>query len=300
MANSIGMELVYIGPGEFFMGVMSHQAIASRYGGDAGDYAHEEPLRSVEISEGFWMGQTEVTRAQFRRFVAATGYQTTAEVRGYAGGMTRDGWKWVSGLNWRVPGIEQTDEHPVVQVSWFDATAFCEWLSKQEQRRYVLPTEAQWEYACQAGRETAFCWGDTLQGGQEYANMADTSTQRWIRGYRDMTIETSPWDDGYPTTAPVASFKPNGWGLYDLHGNACEWCRDWYASDYYQHGDGLDPAGPALGGHRVLRGGSWVRHPRVCRTTSRHSIIPTFRSVGRGFRVVLCEMPSDPRAASSP
>jgi len=141
--------------------------------------------------------------------------------------------------------------------------------------------------------ETAFCWGDTVQGGRDYGNMADESTQRWIRSYRDVTIDISPWDDGYATTAPAASFKPNAWGLYDMHGNACEWCRDWYGYEYYQHSDAFDPQGPATGGHRVLRGGSWVRHPRACRAASRHSIAPTFRSVGRGLRVILREAPSN-------
>jgi len=148
MANSLGMELVYIEPGEFFMGAMSRKRIAATYGGPEGDYAQEEPLHWVQISAGFWMGRTEVTRGQFRRFVEKTGYQTTAEKRGYGGGFTKDGWGWVPGLNWQSPGIDQTDDHPVVQVSWFDATEFCRWLSKKEQRRYALPTEAQWEYAC--------------------------------------------------------------------------------------------------------------------------------------------------------
>jgi len=292
-SNSINMELVYIGPGEFFMGAMSREAIAAAYGGGQGDYAQEEPMHWVQISDGLWMGRTEVTRGQFRRFIGETGYKTTAEVRGYGGGLTKDGWGWVKGLNWRSAGIDQRDDHPVVQVSWFDATEFCKWLSRKEQRRYALPTEAQWEYACQAGSETAFCWGDAVQGGQDYGNMADESTQRWIRNYRDITIDTSPWDDGYATTAPVASFKPNAWGLYDMHGNACEWCRDWYGYDYYAQRDGFDPTGPATGVHRVLRGGSWVRHPRECRSGSRHSILPTFRSIGRGFRVVLLESPSN-------
>jgi sulfatase modifying factor 1 len=287
ISNSINMELVYIGPGEFFMGAMSREAIAAAYGGGQGDYAQEEPMHWVQISDGFWMGRTEVTRGQFRRFVGETGYKTTAEVRGYGGGLTKDGWGWVKGLNWRSAGIDQRDDHPVVQVSWFDATEFCKWLSRKEQRRYALPTEAQWEYACRAGSETAFCWGDAVQGGQDYGNMADESTQRWIRSYRDITIDTSPWDDGYATPAPVASFKPNAWGLYDMHGNACEWCRDWYGYDYYAQRDGFDPTGPTAGVHRVLRGGSWVRHPRECRSGSRHSILPTFRSVGRGFRVVI-------------
>ena len=293
LSNSVGMGLVYIEPGEFFMGTMSREEAAARYGGGPEDYAHEQPLHWVRISEGFWMGRTEVTRGQFRRFIEQTGYKTTADVRGIGGGMTKGGWAWVKGLNWQSAGIDQTDDHPVVQVSWFDATAFCEWLSRMEQRRYVLPTEAQWEYACRAGGETAFCWGDTMQGGKDYANMADEATQRWIHGYRDMTIDISPWDDGHATTAPVGSFKPNAWGLYDMHGNACEWCSDWYDYEYYLHGEGFDPKGPVWGGHRVLRGASWVRHPRACRSASRHSIAPTFRSVGRGFRVVLLESSSD-------
>jgi len=293
ISNPVGMELVYIEPGEFFMGTMSREEIAAKYGGGPGDYAHEQPLHWVRISEGFWMGRKEVTRGQFRRFIEQTGYKTTADVRGTGGGMTKGGWAWVKGLNWQSAGIDQTDDHPVVQVSWFDATAFCEWLSRMEQRRYVLPTEAQWEYACRAGGETAFCWGDTMQDGKDYANMADEATQRWINSYRDMTIDISPWDDGHATTAPVGSFKPNAWGLYDMHGNACEWCSDWYDYEYYLHGEGFDPKGPPSGGHRVLRGASWVRHPRACRSASRHSIAPTFRSVGRGFRVVLLESASD-------
>lgn len=293
MRNSIGIELVYIEPGEFLMGSISRQEITSKYGGGQGDYAHEEPLHLVQITEGFWMGRTEVTRGQFRRFVEDSGYKTTAEQRGTGGGMTKDGWRWVKGLNWQSAGIEQTDDHPVVQVSWFDATEFCKWLSEKEKRRYVLPTEAQWEYACRAGGETAFCWGDELAGGSEYANMADESTQRWINSYKEMKIDISPWDDGCGATAPVASFKPNAWGLYDMHGNACEWCSDLYDHDYYRNSAGYDPKGPIEGLHRVLRGGSWVRHPRLCRSASRHSIAPTFRSVGRGFRVVLLELPGD-------
>ena len=106
-------------------------------------------------------------------------------------------------------------------------------------------------------------------------------------------MTATPPQPRWPASSPA-------WGLYDLHGNACEWCRDWYDYEYYQHSAGLDPEGPATGGHRVLRGGSWVRHPRICRTTSRHSIIPTFRSVGRGFRVVLSESSGDPNAPTSP
>jgi len=292
ISNSIDMKLVYIEPGEFLMGSLSREKLAAKYGGGRGNYADEEPVNLVLISEGFWIGRTEVTRGQFRRFAEETGYETTAEQRGHAGGMTKEGWGWVKGLNWQSAGIDQTDDHPVVQVSWFDAVEFCKWLSKKEQRSYALPTEAQWEYACRAGSETAFPWGDEMVDGRYYGNMVDKSTQRWIRSYKDMTIETSPWDDDHATTAPVASFKSNAWGLYDMHGNVCEWCSDWYGNDYYLHSMGFDPKGPVTGALRVLRGGSWVRHPRVCRSASRHSIVPTFRSVGRGFRVVLLESPN--------
>ena len=122
ISNSLGMELVHIEPGEFFMGIMSREKTAATYGGGEGDYAQEEPLHWVQISEGFWMGRTEVTRGQFRRFVEETGYQTTADQRGYAGGFTKDGWGWVKGLNWQSPkpmaGITNQSIRPTI-IPWY-------------------------------------------------------------------------------------------------------------------------------------------------------------------------------------
>ena len=148
----------------------------------------------------------------------------------------------------------------------------------------------------------AYSWGDDLAGGKLYANMVDDAAHRWIKQFGVSTDDRCPYDDGFATTAPVASFRPNPWGFYDMHGNVNEWCRDWYDKEYYAGSPGFDPPGPVSGVHRSLRGGSWIRHGRICRSASRHSISPFFRSVARGFRVICHEATdetqSQPRSSS--
>ncbi|MBY0444146.1 MAG: formylglycine-generating enzyme family protein, partial [Burkholderiales bacterium] len=132
------------------------------------------------------------------------------------------------------------------QVSWEDAVDFCQRLSAMTGLEFVLPTEAQWEYACRAGTATAFHWGSTCDGSQ--AN---------CRG--DLPYGGSVAGPNRETTTPVGMYAPNNWGLYDMHGNVAEWCADWYGP--YPSGQATDPSGPASGQHRVLRGGSWHFDP---------------------------------------
>ncbi len=176
----------------------------------------ETPQHRVQITRPFYLGIHEVTVGQFRKFVDATAHRTDAE--GTPGGPT-----------WRDPGFTQEDDHPVVRVSWNDADAFCKWLSKQEGKTYRLPTEAEWEYACRAGTSTAYSFGDDRAELAEYA-----------------------WFD-QSETHPVGRKKPNAWGLYDVHGNAEEWCADWYDDGYYAASPPQDPAGPESGNSRVVR-----------------------------------------------
>lgn len=146
----------------------------------------------------------------------------------------------------------------MTNVVWNDAQAFCKWLSKRTGKTVVLPTEAQWEYVCRAGTKTRFSFGDKDEDLRKYGNSWDKSNI----------------DD---QTAPVGSLKPNAWGLYDMHGNAMEWCSDWYA-DGYPADDQTDPTGPANGSVHVLRGGCSTNKPGQCRSASR------FRGTYRGLR----------------
>ena len=131
--------------------------------------------------------------------------------------------------SWRNTGFEQTDEHPVVNVSWNDAVAFCKWLSKKEGKTYRLPTEAEWEYACRAGTTTRYYSGDDPETLAKVGNVADAALKAKFPDWK-YTIKAS---DGYVFTAPVGKFKPNAFGLYDMHGNAWQWCADWYGEEYY-------------------------------------------------------------------
>ncbi len=157
-------------------------------------------------------------------------------------------------------------QNPAELVTWNDATEFCKKLSQKTGETIRLPTEAQWEYACRAGSTSAYCFGESERQLGDYAWYDDNS-------------------DG--KTHPVAQKKPNDWGLYDMHGNVWEWCRDWYDGDYYENNTITNPTGPTSGSYRVVRGGSWANYAYYVRSANRDCSDPSFTYLGFGFRVVL-------------
>jgi formylglycine-generating enzyme required for sulfatase activity len=266
--NGISMKLNLIPAGKFAMGSPNSEP---------GREAHEGPQHEVEITKPFYAGVHEVTVGQFRQFVQAKDYRTEAEASGKGAHrrFAAEDWRPDPTINWKNPGFEQTEDHPVVCVSWNDAVAFCAWLSKKEGRTYSLPTEAQWEYACRAGSRTAFSFGDNDKELSQYAWWGDNS---------DME------------THPVGQKKPNTWGLYDMYGNAWEWCADTYDATYYNKSPKRDPhnEGPP-GEHRhLVRSGSWgCMTAQRCRSAYRNTFDASTSGTDLGFRVV-CEVPPAP------
>jgi len=250
-----------------------------RMGNSLSAYADQHPAHDVFVGS-FWMDEHEVTNRQFAQFVAQTDYQTTAERRGWSLVFDRKTGEWAKtqGADWRHPGGPETslvgrDELPVVHVSWYDARAYARWAGKR------LPTEAQWEYASRAGlRDADFPWGHReLIDGRYQANCS----QGWFP--EDLAA------DGFATLAPVKSYRPNRFGLYDTAGNVWEWCEDWYAEDYYRSSPRENPAGPARGRMRVRRGGSWVcaaGDGSGCKVSTRSKCDPDVCYQDVGFRCV--------------
>ena len=233
LGNGITMELVHVPAGSFDMGSEANER---------GRENDEGPVRRVEITKAFYLGKYEVTQDQ------------------YAAIMGND------------PSHFPGKKLPVEMVSWQDAQEFCRRLSAKTDRNCRLPTEAEWEYACRAGTNTAFCYGDSL----------DARTATFNGSY---TYSGGATGENRRTTTSVGSFKPNAWGLYDMHGNVWEWCRDWY--DSYTAISTEDPRGPPSGTYRVLRGGSWGSNPVNCRAANRDRSSPNFTNHYYGFRVVL-------------
>jgi len=317
--NSLGMRLVRIAAGECEIGMLDQHRLKlhhkfSAYQREIHDYI-EKPF-PVRLTRDYYLGKTEVTVGQFRRFVEATGYRTDAERAGDAVVFqpeaevdlqrfaARDGHRWSN------PGFPQTDDHPVTCVSWRDGRAFCDWLSKQEGGKYRLPTEAEWEYACRAGTKTPYCSGQTPDSVYAFANVADAAlyAEHPQDVLRQRIAGLDPGEgDGHVFTAPVASLKPNAWGLHDMHGNVWEWCSDKYSDRYYeqmlklarQRGSRndpepiVDPQGPETtpqhkhGDWRSLRGGSWYVAPLQCRSSVRAFAEAADAFSYIGFRVVL-------------
>jgi formylglycine-generating enzyme required for sulfatase activity len=268
------MRLALIPAGRFMMGSPAD---------DPDAYATEKPQHEVHITQPFYLGIHEVTVGQFEMFANATGHRTADErdPRGGTGfNLTTNQFEQRKAYSWRNPGFGQQADHPVVNVSWEDATAFCTWLAKKEGKPYRLPTEAEWEYACRAGSKTAFANGDDPDGLKAYANLADES----LRARHRDTKSATRWDDGYPFTSPVGSFKANAYGLYDMQGNAWEWCAD-IGRDYTK-ASLKDPVGKAPG-KRVLRGGSWAFGTSYARSALGNRVEPTFHYIDTGFRVAL-------------
>lgn len=252
----------------------------------------ETPVHEVSLRP-FYIDATTVTNAQFATFVKATEYVTDAEHLGVAPvfhlafhGQSSDvlheidqtpWWLAVRGASWRSPEgpgseVGSRANHPVVQVSWRDAQAYCSWVGKR------LPTEAEWEYAARGGLASArYSWGDELR-----------PRNRWRCNIWHGTFPSrNTLEDGYLTTAPVKAFAPNGYGLWQMSGNVWEWCHDWFDSDYYGYSSEVAPTGPPHGTHRVIRGGSYLCHASYChryRVSARSANTPDSATANMGFR----------------
>jgi formylglycine-generating enzyme required for sulfatase activity len=274
LGGSVQMGFVRVPHGAFRMGSPRHE----------NGHQDDEGEHEVKIPRDYWLGKTAVTRGQFRAFVADTGYQTEAETDGKGGyGWSGATFEHRPEFTWNNPGFAQTDEHPVVMVSWNDAQRFCKWLRRGSAQPVRLPTEAEWERACRGGeRRGRFFFGDDEEELARFGNVADASFRAATK--KDWGIRA---DDGYAFTAPVGQFRPNPYGLYDMHGNVWEWCQDWYDKEYYTKDPGSDPKGPDGGTLRVLRGGSWGSSARLCRAAYRNRLEPDRRYDGIGFRVAL-------------
>lgn len=305
--------MVWIPGGEFVMGSDLDEA-----------WPEEKPAHRVIVG-GFWMDRTEVTNAQFRRFVAETGYRTTAEkpldaeaimaqlppgspspdkdalvpgslVFQAPAGLVdprdfRRWWKWTPGANWRHPAgpgsdIEGKDDLPVVHVSWDDAVAFAKWAGKR------LPTEAEWEFAARGGLiDKPYVWGDRPPSA------TDAPANIWQGDFPVKDLAA----DGHSGIAPVRSYAPNGFGLYDMAGNVWEWCADWYRADLYRTrsagSPAVRPAGPDQSFDpaqpytplRVQKGGSFLCSDAFCsryRPSARNGCSPDTGMSHVGFRCV--------------
>jgi formylglycine-generating enzyme required for sulfatase activity len=214
---------------------------------------YESPVHRVKLNS-FWMDKTEVTVAQFRQFAQGTNYITDAEKFGWSGvfDTEKKDWGRVDAANWRQPGGTghlARENEPVMQVSYKDALAFAAWAGKR------LPTEAEWEYAARGGLAgKTYVWGDELTPGKKF--MANY-WQGDFPGHDEAA-------DGFAGIAPVKSFPANGFGLYDMTGNAWEWCADYWSPTYYAQSPKENPAGPSSGEERVMRGGSWLCARNFC------------------------------------
>jgi sulfatase modifying factor 1 len=281
--------------GSFVMGDDSEWA----YPGDGEGPAHEVLLRPFAIDP------CAVTNDGFSRFVDATGHVSDAEHFGWSfvfGGFLPDDapdtsgvagaewWRQVFGADWRHPegphsSIEDRPDHPVVHVSWADATAYCAWSGTR------LPTEAEWEYAARAGSLTPFPWGGELEpGGMHMMNVFQG------RFPSENTVE-----DGFAGTAPVGAFPANDFGLFNMTGNVWEWCADWYDAAFYARSPRSDPVGPERGTHKVMRGGSYLCHRSYCRryrAAARQASEPSSTTGNVGFRVATDSLAHDGRDAT--
>ncbi|WP_121614313.1 formylglycine-generating enzyme family protein [Mesobacillus foraminis] len=279
-------DMVRIEGGEFLMGTEDKEGFPAD---------GEGPIRNVKVNS-FLMDRFAVSNTKFLEFVSATNYKTEAEKYGWSFVFYKllssdmanrvkhvptgtPWWEVVEGANWYCPegpdsNINDRMDHPVVHVSWNDAVAYCNWAGKR------LPTEAEWEYAARGGLiQKKYPWGDELQpNGEHHCNI-------W---QGEFPVENTV-SDGYLGTAPIDTFLPNGFGLYNMVGNVWEWCSDWFSPDFQFKGQKDNPQGPSQGETKSMRGGSYLCHESYCnryRVAARTSNTPDSSTGNIGFRCV--------------
>lgn len=270
LGDGIALDLVLIPAGSFVMGCND-------------GYPDEAPTAPVTIDEPFWMAVTEITNAQFEAFnpdhdsKVEHRFSMQFGVRGF----------YVNG-----------PEQPAVRVSWDEATAFCEWLTAKTGQTFMLPSEAQWEYACRAGSADAFFFGPVDADYSVYANFADQTLREFVchtyKKEREPWFDASKYDDWIPKdlrfndggflSDGVGLYRPNPWGLHDMHGNVWEWTRSAYRPYPYDERDGRNA--PGAQDDRVVRGGSWRDRPMRARSAMRLAYRPYQRVYNVGFRVI--------------
>ncbi|HIL19188.1 MAG TPA: formylglycine-generating enzyme family protein, partial [Gammaproteobacteria bacterium] len=251
LTNHLGMTFVHIRSGTFLMGTSVKETGEFKETGEYGIGLKpdtDEAQHAVTITENFCMQTTVVTQRQWNKLMGTEPWQ---------------GWFFNKSY------VQKGANYPASYVSWNDAVAFCEILSKQEGKTYRLPTEAEWEYACRAGTKTIWSFGNDENVLDDYA---------WHSG--------NSWDIGETHAHQVGLKKPNAFGLYDMHGNVYEWCYDYYDENYYKQSPEKDPTGPASGSCRVLRGGSWGTNSRLSRSAFRQGRGADYSYGYNGFRIV--------------
>jgi sulfatase modifying factor 1 len=263
--NGLGMRFLYVPPGAFMMGSPAHEP----------DMKAHEQSHGVMLTKGFFLQTTPVTVDHWHGFSVETGYRTEAETTGTL--IWGDqGVAFKKGYHWQKPGFEQAGDLPVTCVTYRDAVQFIHWLRKTDGRLYDLPTEAQWEYACRAGSEGRYFFGNDEERLDEYA---------WF------------WDNSGNQPHAVARKKPNAWGFYDMLGNVWELCRDHcdlkhrpggatILSDTYGKGAFMNPL-CMEGPFRICRGGDWACLPHNCRPAKRMACSPRSGANIRGLRLAI-------------
>ena len=275
-------EMVVLAPGSYVAGSLPGEIAREHV--DEALAAREQPPLAVTIAKAFAIARTTVTRGAYARFALETGRAAPPC------SVLRDGpsntWGIDPKTSWRKPGFPQTDAHPVVCVAYQDTLDYAAWLSQKTGKHYRLPSNTEWEYAARAGVTTARLWGDGVAQACLYGNVSDAArADAHNRGERDPS-KFFPCLDTYVQTAPVAHFKPNAFGLYDMEGNVWQWTADCLnATQLGAPADGRPNTAGDCSSH-IDRGGSWTNSPKYLRLAAHHPDVNDARNTVLGFRLV--------------
>lgn len=269
-----GLIYKYIDAGEFLMGCIAGDTLCD---------AIEKPQQAVTITKGFYISTTEVTVAAFRKFVNDSGYAPESITQHKGRVYSNDSnWQWVEHINWEHPfkvNNKAPDNTPVTQVSYNDAVAYCQWMGGR------LPAEEQWEYAARGGLENnSYPWGNLWPPTKDNIPLSNTADSKTLSVYPTME-GLKNYDDGFISTAPVGSFQPNGFGLYDMAGNVWEWTSTRF---YKGYGDVEIDSIFIKYDARITRGGAWCYYPAQMRCSDRGYFgRDDFWTGSLGFRCVI-------------